>query len=191
MDEQSLLELLLTDPEQGMQQIIHIYGPAVHKICSALLAGRPREETEEAEADVFVKLWKYRERVRLSENHSLKSYLFAIARNISKDRLRSLKPETLSLDAFTELGIEPEAPGRIEDIVAERWLQETVASAVSELDEPVRSVFRERYYDRCSVKDIAAHLSLPEKKVENILHRGKSKLRSILAEKGVTSYEES
>ena len=29
-----------------------------------------------------------------------------------------------------------------------------------------------------------------KKKVENILHRGKSKLRSILAEKGVTSYEE-
>ena len=81
MDEQQLLDLLQTDPEQGMRQIIHVYGPAVHKICSVLLAGRPREETEEAEADVFVKLWKNRERVRLSEKYSLKSYLFAIARN--------------------------------------------------------------------------------------------------------------
>lgn len=191
MDEQQLLDLLKTDPEQGMQQIIHVYGPAVHKICSVLLAGRPREETEEVEADVFVKLWKNRERVRLSEKYSLKSYLFAIARNASKDRLRSLKPEILSLEAFTELGIEPEAPGSIEDLAAEQWLRETVASAVSELDEPARSIFRERFYERRSVKEIAAHLNLPEKKVENILHRGKSKLRSILAEKGVTSYEES
>lgn len=191
MDEQSLLDLLQTDPEQGMRQIIRIYGPAVHKICSGFLTGRPYEEKEEAEADVFVKLWKYRERVRLNETYSLKSYLFAIARNVSKDRLRSIKPETLSLEAFTELGIEPEAPGSIEDLAAEQWLRETVASAVSELDEPARSVFRERYYDSYSVKEIAAHLNLPEKKVENILHRGKSKLRSILAEKGVTSYEES
>ena len=191
MDEQSLLDLLQTDPEQGMQQIIHVYGPAVHKICSVLLAGRPREETEEAEADVFVKLWKNRERVRLSEKYSLKSYLFAIARNASKDRLRSLKPEMLSLDAVTDLGIEPESPARLEDLAAKRWLQEAVTSAVSELDEPARSIFRERFYEQRSVKEIAAHLDLPEKKVENILHRGKSKLRSILAEKGVTSYEES
>ena len=191
MDEQQLLDLLKTDPEQGMQQIIHVYGPAVHKICTVLLAGLPREETEEAEADVFVKLWKNRERVRLSEKYSLKSYLFAIARNASKDRLRSLKPEILSLEAFTELGVEPESPECIEDLVLKRRLQETVASAVSKLDEPARSIFRERFYERRSVKEIAAHLNLPEKKVENILHRGKSKLRSILAEKGVTSYEES
>ena len=175
MDEQQLLDLLKTDPEQGMQQIIHVYGPAVHKICSVLLAGRPREETEEAEADVFVKLWKNRERVRLSEKYSLKSYLFAIARNASKDRLRSLKPEMLSLDAVTDLGIEPESPARLEDLAAKRWLQEAVTSAVSELDEPARSIFRERFYEQRSVKEIAAHLDLPEKKVENILHRGKSK----------------
>ncbi|MBR5666313.1 MAG: sigma-70 family RNA polymerase sigma factor [Lachnospiraceae bacterium] len=190
MDEQSLLNLLQSDPEQGMRQIIRIYGPAVHKICASFLAGRQREELEEAEADVFVNLWKYRERIRLSETYSLKSYLFAIARNVSKDRLRNAAPETLSLDVAVANGTEPEAPRRTEDIAAERWLQDTVSASLAELGEPAQSVFRKRYYEKRSVKETAAELGLSEKKVENILHRGKSKLRSILAKKGVTSYEE-
>ncbi|MBO4669530.1 MAG: sigma-70 family RNA polymerase sigma factor [Lachnospiraceae bacterium] len=190
MDEQSLLNLLQSDPEQGMRQIIRIYGPAVHKICASFLAGRQREELEEAEADVFVNLWKYRERIRLSETYSLKSYLFAIARNVSKDRLRNAAPETLSLDVAVANGTEPEAPRRTEDIAAERWLQATVAASLAELGEPAKSVFQKRYYEKRSVKEIAADLGLSEKKVENILHRGRSKLRSILAKKGVTSYEE-
>ena len=190
MDEQSLLSLLQSDPEQGLRQIIRIYGPAVHKICASFLAGRPHEELEETEADVFVKLWKYREKVRLGETYSLKSYLFAIARNVSKDRLRTAEPEMLSLDAALENGTEPEAPRRTEDIAAERWLQATVAASLAELGEPAQSVFQKRYYEKRSVKEIAADLGLSEKNVENILHRGKSKLRSILAKKGVTSYEE-
>lgn len=190
MDEQALLDLLKTDVEAGIRQIIHVYGPAVHRICASILAGRPREELEEAESDVFVKLWKYRERVRLSETCSLRRYLFTIARNVSKNKLHGVRAETLSLEATLEDGIEPEASENTEETAAADWLRDTVAEAVAELDEPACSIFRKRYYDRCSVKEIAAHLNLPEKKVENILHRGRKRLRAILAEKGVTSYEE-
>ena len=190
MDDQTLLNLLQTDAENGMRQVIRIYGPAVHKICASFLAGRPREELEEAEADVFVRIWKYRGRIQLSETYPLRSYLFAIARNVSKDRLHRTRPDTLSLDAALEDGIEPEAPDNTEEAAADGWLKDAVAASVAELDEPARSIFRERYYERRGVKEIAARLGLPEKKVENILHRDRVKLRSILAEKGVTSYEE-
>ena len=178
MDDQTLLNLLQTDAENGMRQVIRIYGPAVHKICVSILAGRPREELEEAEADVFVRIWKYRERIRLSETYPLKSYLFAIARNVSKDKLHRTRPDTLSLDAALEDGIEPEAPDNTEEAAAESWLKDAVAEAVAKLD------------GGYSVKEIASHLGLPEKKVENILHRDRAKLHALLAEKGVTSYEE-
>ena len=146
MDDQTLLKLLQTDAENGMRQVIHIYGPAVHKICVSILAGRPREELEEAEADVFVRIWKYRESIRLSETYPLKSYLFAIARNVSKDRLHRTRQDTLSLDAALENGIEPEAPDNTEAAATESWLKDAVAAAVAKLDEPARSIFRERYY---------------------------------------------
>ena len=109
---------------------------------------------------------------------------------VSKNKLHGVRAETLSLEAALEDGIEPEASENTEETAAADWLRDTVAEAVAELDEPACSIFRKRYYDLCSVKEIAAHLNLPEKKVENILHRGRKRLRAILAEKGVTSYEE-
>ena len=97
MDENALLQLLKDNAERGLQAIIETYGPAVHKICSSYLSGCRQEDIEEAESDVYVKLWKHRESIIINETYSLKSYLFAIARNTCIDRQRSVQPETLSL----------------------------------------------------------------------------------------------
>ena len=86
MDDTALLKLLKDNPERGLQTIIQIYGPAVHKICSFCMSGYQQQDIEEAESDVYVKLWKHRESVIINENYSLKSYLFAIARNTCIDR---------------------------------------------------------------------------------------------------------
>ena len=190
MDDINLLKLLKSNPERGLRNIIQTYGPAVHKICSAHLSGQRQADIEEAEADVYVKLWKHRESVIINETYSLKSYLFAIARNTCIDRQRSAQPEPLSLEAASENGFEPAAPERTEDSAAAGWLSDAVRSAVAELDEPARSIYYSRYYEGKSIREIAAKLNLPEKKVENSLQRNKKRLRSILAKKGVTSYEE-
>ena len=190
MDENAMLQLLKDNPERGLQAIIETYGPAVHKICSSYLSGCRQEDIEEAESDVYVKLWKHRESVIINETYSLKSYLFAIARNTCIDRQRSAQPETLSLEAVSENGFEPAAPDQTEGTVAAGWLSDTVRSAVAELDEPARSIYYARYYEGLSIREVAAKLNLPEKKVENTLRRSRKKLRSILVKKGVTSYEE-
>lgn len=189
MDERTLLEMLTTKPERGVEQLIHIYGPAVHKICRSILAGLPPEEIEEAESDVFVNIWQHRDRIRLDEACSLKSYLYAVARNVSRDRLRALKPSALSLDLALEDGIEPQSPELTEDNVVNDWLQDQVLASLEELGEPERNVFLERYYLGRSVKNIAERMDYPTKKVENILYRGKLRLREILKKKGVTPYE--
>lgn len=61
MDDRELLQLLRDDPETGTEALIRTYGKAVHKICSSVLSGRGREITEEAAADTFVRLWRYRD----------------------------------------------------------------------------------------------------------------------------------
>ena len=189
MDEANLLHMLTTDPERGVGQLIRAYGPAVHKICGSILAGFPPEEVEEAEADVFVNIWKHRDSIRTDGDFSLKSYLYTTARNVSRDRLRKAKPAPCSVEEAMEDGIEPQSPESVDDSVVQEWLQSTVLASLEELGEPERSVFLERYYLGRSVKDIAKDLDLPVKKVENILYRGKSKLRAILDKKGVTDYE--
>ncbi len=189
MDENDLLHMLTTDPERGVGQLIRAYGPAVHKICGSILAGFPQEEVEEAEADVFVNIWKHRESIRIGDNLSLKGYLYTTARNVSRDRLRKAKPALCSVEEAMEDGIELRSPESVDDSVVQEWLQSTLLASLEELGEPERSVFLERYYLGRSVKNIATGLDLPAKKVENILYRGKARLRAILDRKGVTSYE--
>ncbi len=189
MDERKLIQMLTTQPERGVEQLIHTYGRAVHKICASILAGYPPEEVEEAESDVFVNVWTHRDRIRPDEGCSLKSYLFAIARNISRNRLKATKQAPFSLDRALEDGIEPQSPELTDDNVVNDWLQGEMLTSLEELGEPDRTVFLLRYYLGRSVKDVAEQLSLPPKKVENILYRGKLKLRSILHKKGVTPYE--
>ena len=190
MDDTALLKLLKDNPERGLQTIIQIYGPAVHKICSFCMSGYQQQDIEEAESDVYVKLWKHRESVIINENYSLKSYLFAIARNTCIDRQRSAQPEALSLEVALENGFEPAASEQTEGKAVAGWLSDTVQSAVAELDEPARSIYYARYYEGLSIRGVAEKLGISEKKVKNTLLRSKKKLRSILAKKGVTSYEE-
>ena len=62
-------------------------------------------------------------------------------------------------------------------------------TSLAELGEPEHGIFLERYYLGRSAKAIAERRGLPQKKVENLLYRGKTKLRQILSKKGVTPYE--
>ncbi|MCR5376648.1 MAG: sigma-70 family RNA polymerase sigma factor [Lachnospiraceae bacterium] len=189
MDESTLLKKLTSEPGRGLEQLIQTYGPAVHKICRSILADLPPEEIEEAESDVFVNIWQHRDRIRTDNGCSLKSYLYAVARNVARDRLRAAKSAPLSLDRALENGIEPESGELTDDNVVREWLQDEVLTSLAELGEPEHGIFLERYYLGRSAKAIAKRRGLPQKKVENLLYRGKAKLRQILSKKGVTPYE--
>ena len=64
----------------------------------------------------------------------------------------------------------------------ERILHEIIFA----LKEPQRSVFILRYFYFWRIREISIHLSLPEKKVENLLYRGKQLLKTALLERGIT-----
>ena len=85
----------------------------MHKICRSILADLPPEEIEEAESDVFVNIWQHRDRIRTDNGCSLKSYLYAVARNVARDRLRAAKSAPLSLDRALETEIPDEVYGRL------------------------------------------------------------------------------
>ena len=188
MDDKELLELLISCPERGTEALIQQYGKVVHKICSSVLLSGGKELTEEAVADTFVRLWRYRDRIHPDETHSLRSYIYTVARNVARDKLKK-EPAIVSLEQACEEGLEPVSGMDTETDYMRRWLAGQVHASVEELDEPARSIFQERYFLGHSIKTIANHLGISEKKVENTLCRGKNRLRTILAKKGVTSYE--
>lgn len=48
---------------------------------------------------MFVNIWQHRDRIRTDNGCSLKSYLYAVARNVARDRLRAEKSAPLSVTA--------------------------------------------------------------------------------------------
>ena len=189
MEEKKLLELLRYDSERGIREATTQYGKAVHTICCSMLRGYPREEIEEVEADTFLKLWKNSDKIQIDESHSLKSYLYTIARNTALDVCRKKKPQILSMDAELENLMEAASGISVEKHMENKEISNALHEVIAALGEPDNQVFLYKYFLMLRNKEIARHLQIVEKKVENILYRGKEKLRKQLAERGITSYE--
>lgn len=184
MREERLLSLLRSDPEQGLHILMEQYGGAVCTICQNFLYDCSENDVEEAVADTFINFWKHQEKYRPDAKHSLKSYLYAIARNAARDKRRRMKKkdifsmEELSLDLPDTISLEADFVQKQNEEILHRILQN--------MSEPERSIFIYRYFYGFSIREIAKKMQLKEKKVENVLYRGKEKLRTELLKGGIS-----
>lgn len=181
-EDKKILFLLKKSPEEGLSLALNTYGGAVKTICKNILTECKTEDIEEAISDTFFKLWKNIGKFKKEKNSSLKSYIYAIARNTALDKRRILKCEDLVLPIEDDdLGIDI----NMEDEIAKKLNMKIIHSTLNNMDEPDKSIFLLRYFYFEKVKDIALKLDLPPKKVENSLYRNKEKLKKILLERGI------
>lgn len=183
MSDKEILYYLQEDASQGIQMAIDQYGNAVKTICNAILAGYGKPDIEEVISDVFVGLWKSRDRIRLSHENSLRSYLYGIARITALDKKRELaKGKTMEdieeiPDMASMQDVEQEAIQNTDYAV--------LRQLIFDLDSPDKEIFVYRYFQNLSVKEIAQRLQIKTKAVENRLARGKKKLKKQLIHSGI------
>lgn len=183
MNDKNLLLLLKQHPEQGIHKLMTLYGGAISTICRNFLYDCSESDIEEAIADTFIHFWKHREKFELKENYSLKSYLYAIARNTARDSRRKLqKSDIFSIE---ELSLELPSEYHLENEIERKRCEAILHTCLEEMKEPDKSIFLYRYFYGYKIKDIAQILSLTPKQVENTLFRGKDKLRNDLLERGI------
>ncbi len=183
MTDQEILNTLKKNPEQGVHLMMNLYGGAVATICRNFLYDCPEHDIEEAIADTFIRFWKQRNSFELNQRYSLKSYLYAIARNISRDmRRKQKKADIFSLE---ELSLELPSTYNLENELERKQCEAILHTCLENMKEPDKSVFLYRYFYGYGIRDIANLLTLTTKQVENILYRGKDKLRKDLAERGI------
>lgn len=184
--EKQVIKLLKQSPEEGLKMAIEIYGSAVKTICTNILDNLEKEDIEEAISDTFFKLWKNIDNFKTNKNTSLKSYVYAISRNVCFDKLRRLN---LNLSLFdideNNLGVSINMYDEYAKIQNEKIIKETL----NKFKEPDKSIFILRFFYFEKIKNIALKLNLNEKKIENILHRSKNKLKDELIKGGII-YEE-
>lgn len=180
--EKEILQLLRSSPEEGLKLALEAYGGPVMTICRNILFDCCQEDIEEAAADSLVGLWRSIGGFREDQEYSLKSYLYGIARHTALDKRRSLKKQAPLLP-IEEVQIE--SPVDVESYFSRKLSAHILHESVNEMGEPDRSIFILRYFYFEKVKDIAVHLGLAPKAVENRLYYGKNKLRQSLFERGV------
>jgi RNA polymerase sigma-70 factor, ECF subfamily len=139
-----------------------------------------RDLSQEAFLKAYRGLGSFKREARFS------SWLYQIALNLCRDRLRRRRGRTMvSLDELDEGGAQlSAAPPSALDLVETRDLQRTVAAAVAGLPEEQREVIVLKEYQGLTFLEIAEILDVPISTVKTRLYRGLGHLRERLVREG-------
>jgi RNA polymerase sigma-70 factor (ECF subfamily) len=164
--------------ERALESVIEKYSAYVCTVArNTLRDSVSREDIEEIASDVFLALWNSADKMK---NENLKSYLGAISRNISLNKLRKIN-DTLPLD---EDIAETESSLSLEDNVISEAEREAVQVAIFSMSSPDREIFLRYYYDSETAASVAVNMGLTEATVKHRLIRGREKLREIITRGG-------
>ncbi len=188
MDDKKLLQLIEQNPDKGIHEAMQLYGRAVNTICRSVLQGYEEGLVDEAVSETFFKLWKNSNQFSITKGTTLKSWLYSIARNTAIDIRRKNGYQMVSINDENELELVSDI--LLENEVQKRELKQILHEVIALLGEPDNQVFLCKYFLCMKNKEIANHLQISEKKTENILYRGKVKLKEMLMERGMTCYED-
>jgi len=139
------------------------------------------QDAEEVTQDVFVKV--FRAAHRFDSHYSFTTWLYKIASNTCKNKLRSRRRRAASLDD-EESTLVPESndPGPLDAYGKKVELAE-VRNAINELPARYRQVLYLRYVEGLRYREIAEALELSMGNVEARIFRGKEKIRRKLLRK--------
>jgi RNA polymerase sigma-70 factor (ECF subfamily) len=146
------------------------------------------EDARELSQEAFFKAYRaldgFEQRARFS------SWLYQIAINLCRDRLRRRKGRRmLSLDDVSDSEVGPlvSVGPNVTETIEQNDLARVVADAVAELPSQQREVIVLKEYEELTFAQIAEVLGLPTSTVKTRLYRGLVELRRNLERRGVRS----
>lgn len=170
MTENKALALIHTGDESGLRWIMQRYTSYVGSIVGGIIGNRlAQQDVEEVVADVFMVLWS--NRTKPSEG-KLKSYLAAIARSRSIDRLRRAGlEEALEYDRLEITAVGPE------DEVLAREGKRILLRVLQAMGPQDREIIVRHYYLFETASAIGRSLGMTPEAVRQRLKRGRDFLR--------------
>lgn len=146
----------------------------LYGVCLRIL--RDRAEADEALQEVFVKIWTKADRFAVSDLSPI-SWLVAVARNHSIDRLRSRRQATVDFDDAPEIADERPNP---EALAVSGSENEQVARCLDELDGERAAAVRGAYVEGASYAELAERFGVPLNTMRTWLRRSLLKLRECM-----------
>jgi len=173
-----LLALVRRGDPAGATGLFEKYSAALLRFSDRMLSNRA--EAEEITQEVFLKMITRVE--QYDGRAAVSSWLFAIAANACRDRLRrSRRATVVPLDSVAE------APSKAEPVdhrVQERERRHAVRQALSKLSEEQREALVLARYHGMPYADIARTLQITEGAVKTRIFRAMETLKELFAEGG-------
>jgi RNA polymerase sigma factor (sigma-70 family) len=170
--------------EAALERLVDAYSSRLYGFLYRLTSSR--DEAEDLVQEVFVRVIRTIDQYH--EDGRFEAWLFRIAVNLARDRVRRLKrqPDISSLDQAgsseppirDRLGIAGSSPAEDREEQAEQVVM--LQQALDRLPEPEREVIVLRHYSKLSFADIAELMGTPLGTALARAHRGLRKLRADL-----------
>ena len=161
--------------ESAFKEFFNYYHPRLYGYALTMI--QSHNPSEEVVSDVFIKVWTGRKRLSSIEN--VNHYMFRAVKNQALNYLEKRKLETVDLDQVkdSKIGdfIQPDLS------VLKRELADQIQSAIESLPPRSKLIFGLIRIDGMKYKEVAEHLDLSVKTVENQMTIAIKKLREELS----------
>ena len=182
MSNEELLELCRRQDQEALRVLLKRHERPVYGLLFRMLSNH--EDAEEALADVFVKVW--RGAASFKGDSKFTTWLFRIAANTARDRLRSRMMRR-------EVSIEDMASGSLEAAAGpDKWSPETqaivaedlahIVQAMTGLSEDDRLLISLYHFQEIEYGEIAEITGIPASNLKVKLFRARQRLRSLCAQ---------
>ena len=176
-NEDRLLLMLKRRKRGALEKTIDLYTPYVSVVVyNTAGAALMKEDIEEIVSDVFIALWKNAETLDFNKGN-LRAYLAATARNMAKNRIRTVKEIEELNENIVSLSDEPA------ESAEEQEQRELLLSLIKELGEPDSEIFLRYYWYDEKISYISAVTGVKASTVKTKLKRGREKLKKMLCKR--------
>lgn len=168
-----LIKNLKMGHEDAYRQVVEAYGSKLLRTCYLIL--RDRDEAEDVVQETFIKVFHKMDTFK--ENSSLYTWIYTIALNISRDRLRKKQDMiTLEDDFVGNDDVETQVEMSID--------RELLRKELFKMNQLYREVMVLFYFEELSIKEISELLNEKEGTIKSKLSRGRNILRQGLLKGG-------
>lgn len=171
--EKDLIRKLKKGKEDAYKEVINLYGNRLLKTCYLIL--KDREESEDIVQESFLRV--FRQIDSFKGNSSIYTWIYQIALNLCRDRLRNRRDFTLYEGTM-------ESDDKVEEIVIKSIDRDILRREPQNLDILYKEVLILYYFEELSIKEISKILNEKEGTIKSRLSRGRILLKKALERGG-------
>ena len=176
MREAEILDLIRSQDDSGMEELLKHYGPLMRYIIKPIL--RDRHDIEDCLSETAMRIWESFDTYDEAKG-SFAAWVTAITRNTALNMIRrkNRHPESEIREEMEEMESTEPTP---EEIVLREERQRELRRALELLSQKERTLFYRKYYYLQPTEKIAAEMGMTVRSVEGRLYRIKKKLRKMM-----------